>query len=317
MTVEQPLCPVCGRRTLDVITGEQVCPVCLGRLRGLLRGVGSTTEREAGMVVVPSPRHDNRPIVRRAVDGRIVVAGLADSLEAAIRHELRFASPGPSSRSSDARLPLVPAAVFVRDELQRVLDEQARDIAAIRGLRPPARALVPLSAFLITHVSWLRTRDDGPDRVLSLTDAIVSARRAIEHPPDLVYRGRCTAPSPVGEGLCDRPLYGPAGRVVIECRWCGAEYQAEQLRAALLFESRRKLMTATQAALALHALGVESATPSMVRGWVHRDQVKPRDWLGPGRARPVYRFADVWDNAVRLGLAEPATRRSDRPVRGA
>jgi len=314
MMGERQLCPVCGQRVLDLIVGEAVCGPCLARLRGLLRGIGSLTERQAGMVVVRPARRDGRLVVRRAIDGSVVVPGLAESLEAAVRRELRFAEPAPISRGGGSRLPLVPASVFARDELLEVLDGQARDVAAIRGLAAPARALVPAAAFLVPQVSWMRTRDDGPARVLAITEAIVAARRAVDHPADLVYRGRCTGPAPSGEGLCDRPLYAPPGRPLVECRWCGATYGAEQLRSALLFEVRRKMMTATQAAMALHALGVESATPSMVRGWVHRGRLKPRAWAASRRHDPLYRFADVWDAAVRLGLAEPATRRADRPV---
>ncbi len=303
------LCPVCEERQLDSVIGETVCPGCLGRLRGMLRGIGSTVEAPS-LVMTPAARLGDRPSVRRAVDGGRIVPGLAAALEAAVRGALRFGSPGPVVRSADSRLPLVPEAVRARDELLRVLDEQVRSIAAIRGLHPTPRALVPLSAVLLGQLAWLRSRADAPERVLAIIEAVRSARRVVEHPSaDRAFYGWCTGT--FDNAPCDRPLYAAAGVEQVECRQCGALYDATLARASLLKAARPQLLTSAQAALALHALGMERATARTVTRWARHGLVVRAASSSEGRS--LFRLEDVWRCAARLGhVAPPPKRRATR-----
>ena len=314
------LCPVCEERELDSLIGETVCPGCLGRLRGMLRGIGSTVE-QAPLVVVPGARGGGAPSTRRAVDGGRIVPGLASALEAAVRGALRFGSPGPVVRSTDARLPLVPEAVRARDELLRVLDGQARSIAVVRGVRPPARALVPAAGFLLTQLAWLRTRDDAPARVAAVIDAVRVARRAVEHPSaNQAFFGWCTGPLDDAGGCCGKALYAAADVEQVECRWCGAQYDAPLARSTLLAEARPQLLTSAQAALALHALGMSTASARTVTRWARHGLVSRAGSVPTGQAhegRSLFRLDEIWRCAARLGYVAPPPkqkRATRRPV---
>jgi len=284
---EPTLCPICTAE-LDVLLGETVCSRCVGRLRGLLLGVLDEVH-EPPVVEVPAARAGDAPIVRLAVDGGRVVPGLASSLEAAVRGELRFAAPGASARSTTARLPLAPHVVYARDELVRVLAEQAEAIAAVRGLDLPRRALVPLASWHAEQLPRLATHESGPERVEIMTEALVAARRVVDHPRDeRMFRGRCTGQVEDDAGqmhACGTALYARPGVAEVECTRCGATYGADGLRLALLAKLRVQLVTAAEASRALGALGVE-VRPSTIRWWVHRGLLKP--------VRPfTYKLGDV------------------------
>ncbi|NTW39925.1 MAG: hypothetical protein HGA44_08535, partial [Cellulomonadaceae bacterium] len=249
-----------------------------------------------------------RPVVveRRASDGARVVPGLATSLDAAVRGELRFGSPSPGSRPADAPLPYAPAAAAARDELVRVLREQADAIAAVRGLHRPLDTLTALARWLAPQVEWLRDRSDGAARIEAMVEAIVSARRHVEHRVDgRHYRGQCTATVVPDDGepaVCGASLYVSDGAVTVECRDCGATYDPAGRRVELLTSAREQLVTATQAARALRGLGV-TVTASTVRSWVHRGRLAPRaSVVGVTSLASQYRLGDVWDLAEAEGI---------------
>ncbi|MFC0706590.1 hypothetical protein [Cellulomonas uda] len=200
--------------------------------------------------------------------------------------------------------------MFARDELVRVLAEQARAIAEVRAHPRPRRDLCALAEWLLGQLGWLAFNDDGPRRVQVLTEAVVMARAVIEHPhDDRAYRGRCAA---VVDGEeCTAPLYAKPTAPTATCRRCGAEHDVSTQRDRLLAEARERRVTATQAALALQGMGVP-VMPSTVRSWVHRGAL-----VAQGSARsttgsrtPVYRLGDVEQLARRRAqdLARHAAR---------
>lgn len=292
------LCPNCARE-LDPLLGETVCGACVARLRGLLGGIPDQVVREAEVVQVRTAA--GRVVRRRAVDGEVVLPGLSASLDAAARGELRFGDVGPVTRTADRRLPLVPAAVYARDELVRVLAEHASAIARSRAWPRPARELCALAVWLRDQLGWLAFHDDGPARVSALTEAVVLARAVVEHPhDDRAFRGRCDA---LVEGeTCGASLYARPTAAVAECRRCGAEHDVSTQRDRLLAEARARVMTATQAARALQGLGIP-VSPSSIRSWVHRGALAPQGSVRSTAGRtPVYRLGDVERLARRKAL---------------
>ena len=310
------LCQICTGEIPDTC---YVCPSCGARLRGLLLGILDDVTA-APTIKVRTSRRDvlGAPVVveRRAADGGVVVPGLASALEAAIRGELRFGASGPSSRPTWAPLPLNADAVFVRDTLLAALREQADAIARVRGLFRPLDTLPALATWLAHQVDWLRQRDDGGARIEALTQAIVVAKRTVDHRvDDRHYRGVCvgTLTDDSGESTaCGARLYVKPGSTVIECARCGATYDEDGRRLELLAAARVQLVTGTEAARALRGLGVD-LKPSTVRSWVHRGRLTPATVRG---GRPLYRLGTVLELARREGEARARRQQLVAQVEG-
>jgi hypothetical protein len=303
-------CAICGEE-LDPLLPAYVCDRDARRLLDLLSRVLD--------VVTPPPlisyldRRTNPPTrrTRRATDGGRVEPGLASSLEAAIRGELRFGSSGPSARPVDAPLPYNPEAATARDELIATLRRHADEIAAVRGLARPLDTLESLAPWLGTQVEWMTTRLDGPPRISALMVALVDAQRWLQRREDTQhYRGQCTAVL-VDETdtttVCGASLYVSPRAEVLTCRVCGALYPADHRRREMLEAAQDRTLTAADACIALRGLGV-TLTPSTIRSWVHRDKVAPVGWTSTSPRRPLYRVGDLWER-TQAEAARQAARR--------
>lgn len=291
--------------------------VCDEHARRLLRLLADVLD-----VVTPPPlveyldRRTNPPTLRtrRAIDGGKVVPGLASSLEAAIRGELRFGSPTPGARPVEAPLPFNATAAAARDELLATMRRHADEIAAVRGLHRPLDTLGTLAPWLGTQVEWMTCREDGAARVEEITAALSSASRWLHRrDDDQHYRGQCTGVVVDAGGatsVCGAALYVRPGAEVVTCRQCEAVYPADHRRREMLEAAQERELTAADACLALRGLGV-TLTPSTVRSWVHRGRLVPAGCTSTSPRRPTYRVGDLW-SLTQMEAARQAARRSTR-----
>lgn len=308
------LCAICGD-DLDPLLPEYVCDRETRRLRRLLAGV--LDDVTAPPLVTYLDRSTTPPIqrTRRAIDGGRVDPGLASSLEAAIRGELRLGEGGRSARPVDAPLPYNPAAAAARDELLATMRGHADQIAAARGLARPLDQLTTLARWLGTQVDWLAARPEGAPVIEALSSALAGAYRWVQRrSDDQHYRGQCTAvivDTSDSTSVCGAALYVRPGAETLTCRLCGAVYPADHLRREMLAAAQDKTLTAADACLALRGLGV-SLTPSTIRSWVHRDKLTPSGWTAVSPRRPLYRVGDLW--ALVQAEAARQAQRTRRPL---
>ncbi len=223
------------------------------------------------------------------------VAELVGQLDATISRQTRTRSGvGVASRPAERPLPVDLAAAEVAHDLHNVLGTWARDIADRTGkplILRTVRALEErettpaLAAWLLEHVSTMRTHPAASELHDEITDATARAWRRVDRPPERRFAGPCDE--------CGTDLYGRPNAAAIRCNGCGTDYDADARRGWLIDQARDQLATPTVIARALPALVGHAITPAMIRGYAHRGRLaaRPVDRTG----RPRYRVGDVID----------------------
>jgi DNA-directed RNA polymerase subunit RPC12/RpoP len=203
--------------------------------------------------------------------------------------------------SGEHPLPLRLGPVQIRDDLIATLLAWAQHTATRHGHTLPVlfrRQPAQLAGWL--HTYRLVDDPDAGDMCAEIGYAVVRARRAADHPPDMLYAGPCED--------CGADLYAHQRAPQIECKDCGAEYPVEARRKWLLEQVDDQLLTATELSRALPGLIRRPLTSAMIRGLAHRGRLTAHPPLPKKPHDPVYRLGDLLD------LLPSLDERSGRPM---
>lgn len=230
---------------------------------------------------------------------------------------------GVTSRSAELPLPFNDKPVERARELQRVLLDVAQIVVAGRGAGWPRDTPADLSRFLLTHLGWLRRREEAGDVHRKVTHAMSRLRGAID-PRRTEKRswGLCgsveydehTGQPAAGSVPCPAEVraWRNARRAV--CTACGTSHELNEERRLWLLEvARGELMYVAQLSQTLEVLGEHVADPT-IRSWVSRGRLEEHSRDSQGRA--LYLVGDVIDlaraEAVRQAeaVSKPRTRKA-------
>jgi hypothetical protein len=161
-----------------------------------------------------------------------------------------------------------------------------------RGL--PGEGLAAAAAWLRPRVGWLRYHVDGPQAHEEILDAVHTARRICDRPPDRLYAGPCD---------CGEDLYGRLDAPYVICHGTTHDgpvaWEVVARRRWLLESARDVLATGTEISRALTRYA-QPVTPSALRGYVHRGTLIARgERVEGGRMVMLYRLGDVLDILAR------------------
>jgi hypothetical protein len=174
---------------------------------------------------------------------------------------------GPAG--AEKALPFNVAAGEVRDNLRNTLvgwirvcaEERVRSSDPKDGL--PEDNLKAMGRWLLWRVDGLAFHEAGYEAVDEIVYAVARAQQAIDRAPERQYVGPCA---------CGRDLYRRPGAVMVKCKACEAEYDAEALTDTLRIKVPDLLVTAVEAAGLLSKYGLE--TPArIIHGWADRGKV--------------------------------------------
>lgn len=214
------------------------------------------------------------------------VPALAVQLDATISRQTRTGNGvGVTSRPSERPLPVNLTAADIRSDLVGVLATWARDIRDRTGAPGDVGTLTDAAAFLLAHVSTVRTHPAVDELHDEITDAIARAWRIVDRPAERRFIGPCDE--------CGADLYARPHSAELTCAECGTAYDADTRREWLVEQARDQLETASTIARALPGLLGQNITPAMIRGYVHRGRLLSRPPDSAGRAR--FRVGDVID----------------------
>ncbi|MEV8615677.1 hypothetical protein AB0383_48630 [Amycolatopsis sp. NPDC051373] len=251
----------CGRPTQDVI--------CAGHTAELVAALKSVPDLHADLEITLARRHK----VSGSTEGR---RGVTTPV---MFHE---------------------AASETLRALERVVWHWAHTFhSANKHLSSPPKTVQAACEWMARFPALIASLDGAGDMWEDLARETRNARRVIDLPASLSYRGECGAPLDIG--VCLQALYAPSDAVTVWCRTCGAEWDAAERRDLLAGQVADACMNATRASQVLAAVGIAIASatirtygrPRMVGGVqlppklvaVGRDQ----------RGHPTYRVGDVLD----------------------
>lgn len=164
--------------------------------------------------------------------------------------------------------------------------------------------LAYVAAFLAEQLEWLRHRPQADTELGAIADACAQLVAVVDRPADHWYAGTCTE--------CGDDLWPAAGVHTVRCG-CGAEYDADERRTAMLERLEEMWLGPEQAAHAMTALGLP-VVASTIRTWAERHRLAPHPDSVPGR--PRYRVGSVRE-LVRQMHAEQRERTLRAAVRTA
>lgn len=310
-------CTNCGRVVAD---GYELCTLCADALH-----------RE--LLTVPGLVHD-MTITRSRLDrlSRGRVGGKSSETALPVRLN-RFDEP--STRGPLNHLTLVIgtwARVAADNTGQADALDVALDSTGLRQLVHNRRTVRLDRAALSTEGAYdvelaavwlaccggdLRTVPDAGVMHDEITDALASARRAVDRRPELLYRGRCGARVADEHGVwttCDADLYVEKGEAYVTCPACSAPHDIQGIEHSMLEREDDRLCTLPELLAILRGLG-DPVPKATLYAWANdrkRKRLVVRGWRTPnGMVTPywirrtdpaVYRLGDV------RGLAA-ATRR--------
>lgn len=142
---------------------------------------------------------------------------------------------------------------------------------------------VELARWILRHEDTFRRHQDAAIAVEELVDAVRNARRAVDRPVVLVYRGRCDE--------CAMDMYVPPQLPEVTCRGCGSTYDAAERRAWLVRKLESQLAPAAEIARGLSSLLGEQLPVDRIYQWKSRGRLFPRGVDRQGR--PLYAVGDV------------------------
>lgn len=175
----------------------------------------------------------------------------------------------------------------------RVLSESDSPMQSLIGTTDRGRYAnsVELALWLLRHRDTFRRHEQAATAVDELLDAVRVARRAVDRPAALVYRGPCDG--------CNKDLYVPAHLSEVTCRACGATYDAAARRAWLVERIDGHLATAAEIARGVSTLLGKDVPVNNIHQWHSRERLFPKGY--DRRGRPLFAVGDV----VTLALASP------------
>lgn len=194
------------------------------------------------------------------------------------------------------------ALTSLRSSLRGWAGNLAEDVGWDIG--PTDEGVRGTAMWLAGHTGKIRLRDWAPDMFIEVMDAIRTAHRAIDAPPDIVFMGHCPAPTVEG-GACGAELWAKSGAAASWCRACGAEVDLLELRAALLAEAAHVRAPATVLACALTTRDGDPLRVERIWKWGQRGLITPvgRD---PITGSDLYRLGDVAAVLARMERRVPA-----------
>jgi hypothetical protein len=160
---------------------------------------------------------------------------------------------GPAG--AEKALPFNVAAGEVRDNLRNTLvgwirvcaEERVRSSDPKDGL--PDDNLKAMGRWLLWRVDGLAFHEAGYEAVDEIVYAVARAQQAIDRAPERQYVGPCA---------CGRDLYRKPGAVMVKCKACEAEYDAEALTDNLRGQVMGRLVTAREGATLLSRFDLET-----------------------------------------------------------
>jgi len=253
VTLTTTSCP-CGR---GLPRGHTICPACAGHLVGILHAVPELL-RELDVTIA------RQGSVHEGAGGDDLVLDLVAS---AARAYLVSVLTDYGRRWLRTHLP--------------VQGDRARAMCLL--LSRPARLAVLLSSVSLDSETW------ADDLHRALADAERASMVAVDRPPDRRFVGWCPGSdcSP-----CGAALYAVAGQALTRCTRCGAMWDVETSRAALLVTAEDVVADGSTLARACEV------PLSTMRSWRRRGKlVQATDPEGrpacDDRGRPLYRLSDV------------------------
>lgn len=180
-----------------------------------------------------------------------------------------------------------------RDHLKAILVSWVRfmDAEHIGPHKPmPADTIPAISGWLLGRVDALSLHDIAPEALDEIENAYAHCERLIDRPGEPQYLGECVAPL-LDETPCGGDLYSERGGTWATCRSCGANEDADDVRAKLLGELDDRLCSPSEIAKLSTYLGLRDDRRKVevrINVWANRGRIEPK---GEG---PLYRFGDVY-----------------------
>lgn len=235
------------------------------------------------------------------------VRDLAAELILTLTRQDRIGDESEGGRSSEIPLPWKEPAAEAASILHATLLAWVKTLSQATGGQLPAAAepgrydrTVDLAKWILRHRDTFRRHSEVVAAADEIQDAVRLARRSIDRPMALVYRGPCAE--------CRADLYCQPSAEMIVCRSCGRCYDAAERRAWLVRQLESGSATATESARGVSALLGIAVSPNLIHKWASRGRLVPsgRDRQG----RPLYRLADV----ISLATVGPQPRDTMSPA---
>ena len=205
---------------------------------------------------------------------------VADLLVSLTRQDRIGDRDGP--RSTEPPLPWREPASEATWVLHSVLLAWARTLAT-GDIDCDQTSTVELAKWLLRRKETLRHHEDAGVAIDEIVNAVHLARRTVDRPPVLAYRGPCDD--------CGRDMYVAPAAAQVTCQGCERTYDAAERRAFLVRKMERQLATAADIARAVSGLLGEPLSVDRIYQWKSRGRILPR---GVDRAgRPLYAVGDV------------------------
>lgn len=230
---------------------------------------------------------------------------------------------GVTSRSAERPLPFDDTPIERARELHRVLRDAAQIVVTGRNAPWPRDLPADTARFLLSHLTWIRRREEAPELHRTITHATSRLRSAID-PRRTEQRSWGLCGSVEYDETTGQPLEGSepctaelrawrnARRAV--CSACGTTHELNEERRLWLLEvARGELMYVAQLSQTLEVLGEHVADPT-IRSWERRGRLVEHSRDEQGRA--LFLVGDVIDlarqEAVRQAeaAAKPRGRRA-------
>lgn len=258
-----PVCPIC-----EEPTDAALCHGCARRLALALRDV-PTLARELDVTITKRAK-----VAHRAGPGPSVVELDPVKLEFDIR-------------ASEA---LAHLTGILRSWAGNLADDLGGDIG-------PTYSIGATALWLASHADLIRAKDWAPDLYAEAMDAIKAATRAIDAPPELVFKGHCPKPADDGHP-CRAELWGKPGASEGRCRVCGAEVDYAVIAAAYMALAADLRAPASVIARALTAQG-KPLEAMRIYQWVKRGHLAK---VGKDHRtnQDLYRLGDVAEVLARM-----------------
>lgn len=210
-------------------------------------------------------------------------------------------------------LPVRLSKAATHDAAVNELLTWARHVEETRGITMmgSGHPLALLAEFVAGQLDWLRHRQEADEALRAISDACRALVNVVDVPRQRWYAGRCTC------GIEMNP-YSGARKVV--CSSCGAEYDPDDRKVAMLDELAEMWLTADQSSHALGVLGLPVAA-STIRTWASAHRLAPHPDSLAGRQR--YRVGSVRELVEQLraeqkeralGAAERTAQRARKAV---
>ena len=157
------------------------------------------------------------------------------------------------------------------------------------------------AAWLAGQVRRIRSLPLAGDCADEIGAAVDWARRAIDLPPTLTFVGPCDAQL-AGTDRCPVDLYAAVHGDTVTCPSCGTEHNLDRRHAYLLAQAQEYLAPLPTISRALSLWLERPVTPSMLRGYVHRNRLFPRGTDRQGRH--LFRLGDAAKIVVEVDRAK-------------